>query len=534
MKKMKKFLALLITLAMVLSMGMTVFATGETEGGDEGGDEGGTPTAVTTGTITLKNATKGYAYTAYKILDATYKTTTTGEGDEATTSTSVAYTTKNPEIFKGEGSPWIVAEKADASGNYNVQLAEEKTADDVNAWIKTNIAHFSSIAPGEGVDEDGLASAKTVKWKGLNFGYYYITSGLGANVTVDSTTPDVEVYDKNTTEPEDPEKTIIEVDGVAKDKVTQADAHVGSIVKFQIDAKTNNWIDKDTIRTEWEITDTPTNMTIDKDSVEVKVNGSKLTSGYSATVTDGVLKVNIPMIDNKGNSIYAANTLDTNDKIYGLIPIEITYTATIDKEAGDAPAKNQIPGPGETPPPPVVINTYAFQVAKVDGEEYPLQGAQFELWSKKSGNTDAKLTFIDNDDGTYTYSEAATGTVTTLDMTTNTTIVIKGLDKEWTYTLKEITVPEGYNQADDKTVNGSDLTKVAEKVVQGDGTETTTTVTDTTINSTELFKATVKNNAGAELPSTGGIGTTIFYIVGAILVVGAGVVLITRRRMGVQ
>ena len=504
MKKMKKFLALLITLAMVLSMGMTVFATGETEGGDEGGDEGGTPTAVTTGTITLKNATKGYAYTAYKILDATQKTTTTGEGDEATTSTSVAYTTKNPEIFKGEGSPWIVAEKADASGNYNVQLAEEKTADDVNAWIKTNIAHFSSIAPGEGVDEDGLASAKTVKWKGLNFGYYYITSGLGANVTVDSTTPDVEVYDKNTTEPEDPEKTIIEVDGVAKDKVTQADAHVGSIVKFQIDAKTNNWIDKDTIRTEWEITDTPTNMTIDKDSVEVKVNGSKLTSGYSATVTDGVLKVNIPMIDNKGNSIYAANTLDTNDKIYGLIPIEITYTATIDKEAGDAPAKNQIPGSSTE------VDTYAFQIAKTDGTD-PLPGAQFELWYN-----DQALTFIDNGDGTYTYS--AEGTVTTLDMTTNTTISVKGLDHSWAYILKEITVPSGYNKIEDMTVEGSDLTKVV------DGT-------DTSMASTALSKRTVVNNKGAELPSTGGIGTTIFYIIGAILVIGAGVVIVTKRRM---
>ena len=46
--------------------------------------------------------------------------------------------------------------------------------------------------------------------------------------------------------------------------------------------------------------------------------------------------------------------------------------------------------------------------------------------------------------------------------------------------------------------------------------------------------ATVTNNSGEELPSTGGIGTTIFYIIGAILVIGAGVVLVTRRRMNVQ
>ena len=47
-------------------------------------------------------------------------------------------------------------------------------------------------------------------------------------------------------------------------------------------------------------------------------------------------------------------------------------------------------------------------------------------------------------------------------------------------------------------------------------------------------KTTVTNNSGTELPSTGGIGTTIFYIIGAILVIGAGVVLVTRRRMNVQ
>ena len=529
MEKMKKFLALLIAMAMVFGLSTAAFAE---DGDDTGGGDDTPPATVTTGTITLKNATKGYAYNAYKILDATYKTTTTGEGDEATTSTSVSYTTKMPTLFNEEGSPWVVGTIADANGNYNVQLAEGKTADQVNAWIKTKISNFPKISPTEGIDGNGLASAKSVKWTGLNFGYYYITSGLGASVTVDSTTPDAEVYDKNTTEPVEPEKTIIEIDNVAQSEVTEANAHVGSTVKFKIVAKTNNWIDKDTIRTEWEVTDTPTNMTIDKDTVEVKVNGSKLTSGYTATVTDGVLKVNIPMVNSDGNSIYPANTLDENDKIYGLIPIEITYKATIEADAGSSPAKNQLPGSGETPPPPVVINTHAFQVAKVDGENYPLPGAQFELWSKMSGDTDTKLTFIDNGDGTYTYSP--TGTVTTLDMTTNTTIVIKGLDVKWNYTLKEVTVPKGYNQADDKTIEGSKLTKVAETTVEGDGTETTTHLTDTTINSTELFKATVENKAGAELPSTGGIGTTIFYIVGAILVVGAGVILITRRRMDVQ
>ena len=51
---------------------------------------------------------------------------------------------------------------------------------------------------------------------------------------------------------------------------------------------------------------------------------------------------------------------------------------------------------------------------------------------------------------------------------------------------------------------------------------------------TGLFEMTVENNTGSELPSTGGIGTTLFYVIGAILVIGAGVVLVTRRRMSVN
>ncbi|MBR0162859.1 MAG: LPXTG cell wall anchor domain-containing protein [Oscillospiraceae bacterium] len=114
-------------------------------------------------------------------------------------------------------------------------------------------------------------------------------------------------------------------------------------------------------------------------------------------------------------------------------------------------------------------------------------------------------------------------------MTTNTTIVVKGLDTAWSYTLKEITVPKGYNKADDITVAGSSLTEVATTIVKPDGTIETTEI-DTSISSTALYKETVQNNKGVELPSTGGIGTTLFYVIGSILVLGAGVVLVAKKR----
>ena len=94
-----------------------------------------------------------------------------------------------------------------------------------------------------------------------------------------------------------------------------------------------------------------------------------------------------------------------------------------------------------------------------------------------------------------------------------------------TYVIKETVVPDGYTKAQDVTV-----------VITFDNeTQTfTATVNDTAATAdatTNLFPVDVINVAGNTLPSTGGIGTTIFYVVGALLVLGAGVVLITRRRM---
>ncbi len=504
MKKFSKILSVALLVALVLSFSAMAFAEGET------------PTTTTTGSITVKNATKGHTYTAYKVFDATY------DGDAVSYKTAATNEDKLDDTLFG----WSAA---DADGNISVWALDTAAEADIINWVKENYDEFGGTAITGAFD----TTNSTVTFSGLDFGYYYITSSLGTAVTIDSAVPDQVVYDKNSVEPVDPEKTIVTVDGEAQDDLAKAaDAHVGSVVGFKITAKTTNWIgeeDAAEIREAWEITDTPTNMTIDASTIVVNFNGSPLTKGedYTAAIdtSTGALTINVPMVDESGNSIYAAPV--TTDTENGLIPIEITYSATITEDAGDSPAKNEIPGDHTD------VYTYAFQVAKVDGSSAPLPGAQFELWSTKgvAGGTAAALTFIDNGDGTYTYS--ATGTVTTLDMTTNTTIVVKGLDTAWDYTLKEITVPEGYNQAEDLTISGSNLTKVTETTTTSDGT-TTTTAIDTSITSTALYKETVVNNAGTVLPSTGGIGTTIFYIVGAVLVIAAGVVLVTRRRMNVQ
>ena len=471
MKKIKKIFALLVAMVMVLGMSTMAFAAEENE-----------PAAAATGSITVKNAAKGYEYNAYKVFDATYN------GDK------VSYKTPSANASLLDETLFGVSTVEDEDGNISVWALEDATEEDIIAWVKGNYSKFGGAAIAGTWDDTN----STVTFSGLDFGYYYITSGLGAAVTIDSAVPTQEVYDKNETTPVDPTKTIVSVDGTAQSEVTTADAHVGSIVGFKLAGSTNNWIDKDTIRESWSITDTPSNMTIDVSTVVVKFNGTALADdAFTAAVDDsGALTITVPMVDANKNSIYPSN-LGTEA---GLIPIEITYSATITKDAGDSPAKNQIPGSSTE------VDTYAFKVTKTDGTA-PLPGAQFELWADG-----AALKFDDNADGTYTYN--ANGTVTTLDMTTNTTITIKGLDNSWAYTVKETKVPDGYNQAEDKTIEGSSLTKV-----------------NADIASLNLYEETVINKQGAVLPTTGGIGTTMFYIVGSVLVIGAAVILISGRRM---
>ena len=111
------------------------------------------------------------------------------------------------------------------------------------------------------------------------------------------------------------------------------------------------------------------------------------------------------------------------------------------------------------------------------------------------------------------------GPIEVIDLTQSSKAIIKGLDKD-TYVLRETKAPDGYNPADDTTVPEDVLVEITgtitdvAKAIEGDkGVETSVNLT------------------GTELPSTGGIGTIIFYVLGSLLVIGCGIVLISRKRI---
>lgn len=161
---------------------------------------------------------------------------------------------------------------------------------------------------------------------------------------------------------------------------------------------------------------------------------------------------------------------------------------------------------------------------KTDGNKTGLPNAEFTLSKSEKGTNPIELVDITAAEETNKTYRVATeieksaspkGTITTVTTPSTGKFTIQGLDAD-TYYLTETKQPDGYNK----------LTTPVTIVIKEDGT---ITVGSETITSTNPVK--VENKSGSLLPSTGGIGTTLFYIFGAILVIGSGVVLITKKRM---
>ena len=242
-----------------------------------------------------------------------------------------------------------------------------------------------------------------------------------------------------------------------------------------------------------------------------------------------------------------ANLKDiTSVKAGSIISVEYTSTLDTDATVGSAGNKNtshvtytnnpndeQAGENGKTPDDAVIVFTYKTIVNKVtknpaydaskdtgktgtdsDGnkEFIPLNGAGFTLYKK-------------NASGTY---EAVGSELKGEDMTTFTW---SGLD-DGDYKLVETTTPSGYNTIPDIefTITAThDVTSDNPTLISLSGGDKFTGVI-----STGVVSANIENQSGAQLPSTGGIGTTIFYVLGSVLVIGAVVLLVTKKRMSTK
>ena len=199
--------------------------------------------------------------------------------------------------------------------------------------------------------------------------------------------------------------------------------------------------------------------------------------------------------------------------------IVITYKATLNDKAKISPEGNTNItwlnySEQETEEKKTELFSFKFDVDKVDGSDKALAGAKFKLYDAKTGGNVIKVVATETA-GVYRVAATTETGIEEMETDSNGQLTVLGLDKK-TYYLEETVAPAGYN----KLTARQEVNLSNGNVLRG----------ETEGNKTYGVKIT--NQAGTELPSTGGIGTTIFYVLGSILVIGAAVLLITKKRMG--
>lgn len=475
---MKKIISLVIALALVLASCAVAFAA----------NEGKIVVSTPDGTRDTDKNT----YTLYKVFDAITNGTSYSY-KQMTSKTSI------PDGFiKDDAGNIYFAEIVTTEGTdtFKVMVGGElKILKNKTSLSSTDIANIWNYVKNDTpVATKEITGKGSVTFDGLADGYYYVGSTTGSLVIIDSTKPAVEIKDKNVVPPLNKKITgASSIDDEGKKAIAQVGTNVTYTVDITVEKGAENYEVHDTMGQ---------GLKYNKDVV-VKIGDNVVaTTNYTKTETDNSLVV-----------------LFNNDYIASLAvgtKIDLIYTALVTEDALHTdPAKNTAwleyghnPGDNKTPPQETETYNAKFAVEKKDGKGQALAGAGFVL-----KNSDGKY---------YKYTPAEGTTPETIDWVDDigdATEYISGDDgklngeftglKDGTYTLVEKTVPTGYNPAPDYTftVKGKDFS--AENLKQS------------TI---------VVNNQGNELPETGGIGTTIFYILGGLLVVGAAVILVARRK----
>lgn len=490
-KLMRKMLSVVATLAMVLTMAMPVMAA----------------------SITVNNAVDGEEYKAYKLLDATYDGETVGD----TTSVAYYYTGKaSDELYTilakyfqfddfvdGKAYVKVVNDQGEKIDYSNVNVAG--LAADLNtAMHRTNNPLTLTQAGTTATASDGSATISN-----LDKGYYFLDTSTGSLCSID-TAGNVTMYEKNSVPSVTDKK--VKKDG-ADTYTANANGSVGDQFDFQITVNTGtNTHAADQTKTgadsDFVFTDKlGSGFTLNRDSFVVTNKSTKTVltdnTDYTVATADGT--------DNDAGKTIITVTLKASAIATQNQNITVEYNAKLNEKAIDhnENATNNAEGK-ETR-----TYTYNFGLDKIDGsDQTKLAGVKFTLQ-----NNDNKYYVAATAESPAVWQDAKN------ELTTDQLghIDFKGLGAG-TYTLTETETLDGYNKLDSAikiTITPSDdnsSATVTAKMGSKDLTMTGTTVT-------------IENNKGTILPSTGGMGTTIFYVLGAALAIGAGVVLVTRRRL---
>ena len=485
---MKRVVSTLLALVLVLALAGTAAAAGE-------------------GSITIDNAVVGKTYTIYRIFDLD--------------SHSEDYQALNYKV----SAKWTAFFEEGAEGLNYVDIDELGYVTwKENASAADFAAKAIAFAKAQNIANDGqkTADSSTVAFTVLELGYYLVQSDLGALCSLDTTMPDVTIKEKNS-EPTVEKEVKEDSNG---DFGQTNDADIGQTVEFKttitvVDGQPKGYVLHDTMSA---------GLTFNKKTVEVKIGERILTAGTDYTlVTEGLndgCTFEVRFIDDKdgeGNAT-GSHALKPNDVV------TVTYSATVNANAvvGDKGNPNTTKlsyteggtTTNETKDSQTRTYVWEFDVLKYtmkDNAETPLAGAKFVLYK----TVDGKNYYVKVTDGKVTGWTETKAEGTVFETPDDGSFIISGLDAD-TYYLEEVEAPAGYNKL-----------AAPVKVTITATIDATTNVGTATVTYGENSTGTVKieNKTGVELPSTGGVGTTIFYVIGGLLMAVAVVLLVTKKKM---
>lgn len=495
MKTIKRSIALVLAMILALAMSVTVFAAPNAD--------------QNTFSLTLNKAVKGHTYEAYQILSgdlsadkATLSNIKWGEGIKAEGQTALGgdaagYAKKLADMGNNsselkEQAQIIGANLASASGSVTVTDPDAKNV-------------ISNLKPGYYLikDKDDSLQGQESYTEFI----LHVTDDVDANVKADVPSVEKKVKDTNDTT------------GETTGWQDSADYDIGDDVPFQLTATLANNIES------YKTYSLKFNDTLSKgldynNDAVIKLGDKVVTDSFTPSY-DATAKTLTFTCDN-----ILAFGAKNSDKIV------VEYTAKLNENAeiGAAGNPNTVyldfsnnpnnggeGDRGKTPEDKVIVFTYKLTVNKVDKENKPLTGAEFSLFKKVNGKdelVEVKKILSTNAEGTV--------------------FGFTGLD-DGTYVLRETKTPDGYNSIEDQTFTisakhdeNSDDPKLTE--LTGDVASGSIIDLGVMLEKGEL-STNVVNNKGSVLPSTGGAGRVAIYVIGAILVLGGGIVLVTKKRV---
>lgn len=499
MKTIKRSIALVLAMILTLAMSVTVFAAPNAD--------------QNTFSLTLNKAVKGHTYEAYQILSgdlsadkATLSNIKWGEGIKA----------EGQKALGGDAAKY--AEKLAEMGNNSSELKDQAQI------IGANLASASGSVTVTDPDAKNVIS-------NLKPGYYlikdkddslqgqesytefilHVTDDVNADVKADVPSVEKKVKDTNDTT------------GETTGWQDSADYDIGDDVPFQLTATLANNIES------YKTYSLKFNDTLSKgldynNDAVIKLGDKDVTSYFTPSY-DAKAKTLTFTCDN-----ILAFGAKNSDKIVVEYTAKLNENAvigaagnpnTVGLEFSNNPNNGGEGDRGKTPEDKVIVFTYKLTVNKVDKDNKPLTGAEFSLFKKVKVDGKDELQLVEVKKILSTNAE---GTV----------FGFTGLD-DGTYVLRETKTPDGYNSIEDQTFTisakhdeNSDDPKLT--ALTGDVASGSIINLGVMLEKGEL-STDVVNNKGSVLPSTGGAGRVAIYVIGAILVLGGGIVLVTKKRV---